>query len=104
MNFKTQKEIYAALLEGKTIVSLVTRDSVSLHESGAIRVVTKNGEFSKNVYSFCDPTEWELYVPSVKISVDDFEDILIRELDDIEYGTLAIRDIKEALLKGGYIS
>lgn len=76
MSFKSTKEIYQALLDGKTVQDTY-KNTVYLDAITGNQVVINGiGKVCKEVaYKFDNPSDWDIYEKQINISIIDFRNI-----------------------------
>ena len=75
MSFKSTKEIYQTLIEGKSVQDTY-KNVVCLDNGGNQCVKNGAGMLCKDVaYKFDQPSEWQIYEKQINISIADFRTI-----------------------------
>ena len=74
MKFKSQKEIYQALIDGEILVDLYG-NTVKLDDKGDQTAFTSNGVMCTKIFRFNEPNEWTIKKEFLNVSLTRFEEI-----------------------------
>jgi hypothetical protein len=80
MNFKSQQEIYQALLEGKTLENS-SGNTVFLNEYGNQAVMNSYGVACPTSFKFDDPEEWTIRTKVISIGLNKFKELFKEQFD-----------------------